>query len=360
VFRWLKRVATLVAVALVVSIVGITAFIGTRCYGSAPAASPAAPPPGVDGYHRSEAFTFLTLPEWFIVFSADEYASFVRRQSPSEFPFLRSAAQYWTYYGAVCDATHDSYAFETGYHVMLGVIGLSQTAEYALKALYEGSIGRLSSWLFTHDTAEDRFAASLAAEYGAFMHETPWYRFPFIARLRTLWAEVPLLGPHPGRKWERRVALTAELAFKGSYGWVMGLGSQAAYGAEDLTTYARVTGGSSAAVQAAGGRILSGGEGGAVVALPRYERFTPAALRLLDGGARFSDVAGNDEILVTVLAGAEVVFDSIPGASVVARKPLPTDTSRNRVALRVAVTELGDAVRRLTGLGASMEHLYDY
>ena len=35
------------------------------------------------------------------------------------------------------------------------------------------------------------------------------------------------------RKWERRFALTAEYGAKGGYGWLIGLGSQAAYGEEE-------------------------------------------------------------------------------------------------------------------------------
>ena len=35
---------------------------------------------------RPEDQTYLTLPEWYIVYSADEYAAFVRDQPPSRFP----------------------------------------------------------------------------------------------------------------------------------------------------------------------------------------------------------------------------------------------------------------------------------
>src|SRR6266849_5476745 len=52
----------------------------------AQAAAPGEPPPAA----RSEAQTFLTLPEWYIVYSADEYAAFLERQRPTDFPFFRS------------------------------------------------------------------------------------------------------------------------------------------------------------------------------------------------------------------------------------------------------------------------------
>ena len=102
--------------------------------------------------------------------------------------------QYWGAYGAACDATRGRYPFEMGYHVMLGVIGVSLTAEYGIKAIYENTVGRTTEWLFSTDTPEDVFAAGVAAEYGQFMHTTPWYQFPFADRLGTLLARRAVVG----------------------------------------------------------------------------------------------------------------------------------------------------------------------
>ena len=66
-------------------------FIGVKCYSSAPASRPPAvpPPDGIAGYARPEAFTYLTLPEWFIVYSTDEYARLHRDAAPERFPLPR-------------------------------------------------------------------------------------------------------------------------------------------------------------------------------------------------------------------------------------------------------------------------------
>ncbi len=254
--RALRRVVTIALVVAITVPVVIAAFVGTRCYGGQLYAGHAPGPPGLARYLRAEAFTFLTLPEWYIVFSTDEYAQFIRRSPPSAFPYLAAIGQYWGAYGAACDATRGRYPFEFGYHVMLGVIGVSLTAEYGVKAVYENTVGRLTEWLFSTDTPEDVFAAAVATEYGRFMHTTPWYQFPFADRLRDLWSDVPWWGPRAVRKWERRMALSLELGVKAGYGAVMGMGSQAAYGAEDLTTYGRILSVNQAAVRAAGGRIV--------------------------------------------------------------------------------------------------------
>jgi hypothetical protein len=67
------------------------------------------------------------------------------------------------------------------------VIGASFTIESAVKSVYENTIGRASAWMSSSETEEDRVASGVAAEYGASMHEGPWYRFPFAGRLARLW-----------------------------------------------------------------------------------------------------------------------------------------------------------------------------
>ena len=62
---------------------------------------------------------------------------------------------------------------------MLGVIGASFTIENSIRYVYEHTIGAATEWISSTDTAEDALARRTAREYGAFMHRTPWYEFPF-------------------------------------------------------------------------------------------------------------------------------------------------------------------------------------
>ncbi len=50
-------------------------------------------------YTRNEDQTFLTLPEWYIVFSSEEYANFLKYNLPSDFPYFSSIIQFWKIYG---------------------------------------------------------------------------------------------------------------------------------------------------------------------------------------------------------------------------------------------------------------------
>jgi hypothetical protein len=360
--RLVRRVVLLLVAWIGIVCIWSAGFIGVKCYSSAPSSRAAAvvPPANLPRYTRAEAFTYLALPEWFIVDSADEYASFIAARRPSGFPHVGSIRQYWSLYGTACAATRRTYPFERGYHIMLGVIGASFTVESSLRSVYEHTIGWLTERLSSTDTAEDEFARRTARDYGAFMHRTPWYEFPFASRLASLWRDVPLTGPHPLRKVERRMALSTEYAIKTAYGFVIRQASGAAYDAEDLRIYARVADATPAMLADPKVKIVQPlGPQRFVVSLPRYQDFTATALALTAKGVRFTDIAGNDVIVVTALArrGISTGFTAV---EVLATPPILTDPTMQRLVLRVKVEALREAVLQLTRAGAVVEHFNDY
>ncbi len=358
---WPRRLLRLVVLLLAALVLGPAAFIVTQCYGNGPGGP--APTAALSAYPdaaRDESFTFLTLPEWLIVYSTEEYARFIERAAPSQYPYFGAIGQYWGAYDAVCEITRREYPFQTGYQVMLGVIGASFTAENLAKGVYENTIGRLTEWVASRDTPEDAWAARTAREYGAFMHTVPWYQFPFAARLGALWRQTPLWGPHVLRKWERRLALSGEYGGKALYGWLMGLASQSAYGAEDLQVYALVDQApASIFAEPPIKKIAQLGPESHVVLLPRYEAFTQAALGLNEKGVRFVSVAGNDEMLLTAIAPRDMSRALGPGR-IVTSLPILIEPAKTRLALRVPLLALGEVIATLRARGATIEHLYDY
>jgi hypothetical protein len=346
-----------------IAFLGAALFIGSRCYSATSELQTKTNPAlvnGIAGYTRNEVSTFLTLPEWFIVYSTEEQARFVGTQAPSRFPYVRSIAQFWRYYGSVCTATRGVYPFNAGDHLMLAVIGTSFSVEYGLKGLYEGSIGRLIEWMDGYDTPEDAFAQRTAVEYGSFMHTVPWYEFPFFARLAALWRETPLWGGHQIRKWERRLALSGEYTVKGVYGWLIGRGSKATYGDEDQRVYARIeNAGDGVFGDQAIRKINSAGPRAFVISIPRYEAFTGHALTLVRQGVRFVDIAGNDDILISAIGRAEP-RRRVSAGSIVLDEPFLTDPGTARLAIKVPVHALHTVVAELERDGVKIEHLYDY
>jgi hypothetical protein len=362
--RLALRLAKAMIVVVALASVWSAGFIAAKCYSRGPSARTTGGPVERDmgaaaPVHREEASTYLTLPEWYIVYNTDEYARALATRPPSAFPYAGSIRQYWRYYGAACDATKGVYPFSGGNHLMLAVIGSSFSIEYALKGLYENTFGRLTEWIGGHDTPEDTFARTTAAEYGAFMHTVPWYEFQFAQKIRALWTTTPSRGPHMLRKWERRLALTAEYGAKAGYGWLIGLGSHATYGPEDLIVEALVeNAGPEVFADATVRRVRDSSNGRGVVAVPRYEAFTGRVLMMLQQGVRFVNIAGNDEILVTMLVPAG--WTAPDGRTVILDDRLLTEVTTRRIALKAPVAALHMLVPQLQASGARIEHLYDY
>jgi hypothetical protein len=98
------------------------------------------------GYRRPDSDTFLQHPEWYIVYSSEEYGRHLASHPPSTFPYGAAIGQYWRTYYEAWSATRHAFPTNWAYHVMLWVIGTSYSAELALKGTYENTLGRLSEW----------------------------------------------------------------------------------------------------------------------------------------------------------------------------------------------------------------------
>jgi hypothetical protein len=311
--------------------------------------------------HRRPADqTFLTYPEWFLVYSPREYAAHVRDGAPSEFPFLGHVGQLWDGYAAVTRAIPDESELNVGYHVMILVIATSTTVEYGIRAAYETVIGRLTeATRMGGPTDEERLGARVAQDYATFLDTRPWYQFDFLAALRDLWTDTSIVGPDPIRKLERRYALTSEYLAKAAYGWLIGLGTAAGYEPALETTAAVVRG--LPHVLPRGVEQLEVlevfGDGAVLITLPRYEPFGRHAAILAERGVTFEEIAGNrGAILVSLLAPAGWRTDH----DVLFRQPVLTDPDTERVMISLPVASLSEALLAIPPSGARLEHVYDF
>lgn len=323
------------------------------------------PPPALTApaeNRRNTEQTFLTYPEWFLVFSPAEYAAFVQSHTPDEFPFLGHTFQYWQGWAAVVKASRD-YPTNVGYQVMILVIGASASFEYGVRSVYETLVGRLAALTAFHGTsAEDALAAKIAQEYVDFIRVRPWYEFDYVDKLWRLWAQCPWWGDDMLRKWERRYALTTEYAGKAIYGWMTMKGTKAAYDAELQVTAAvvdRLPEGSRA--ELLGMQVLAEApDGAALVLLPRYQAFQEHAMALVRRGAKFQEIAGNRSlILVSVLVPDEWEPAGFASTRLFTQEVL-TQPGTKRVAMTVPVASLDAALRALDTPPLRIEHVYDY
>lgn len=312
---------------------------------------------------RAEEQSLLTFPEWYLVHSPAEYARIVETRPAHAFPFIEQTAQLWAGYREVTgEQIRGHYPLNPGYHLMILVIATSTTVEYALRSLYENTVGR-ASWLLGGNqlTDEDTYAAKAAQAYVDFIRQRPWYEFDFMARLKGLWTEVPLTGPGLVRKWERRYALTTEYACKALYGKLIEHATDAAYEDESMVTEVVVERLPRHWVAPPQVNVLERlPDGRARLSLPRYYNFRIAATALAEQGIPLTDIAGNTEgILVTVWAKTET---PIPEGHwrVLFEQALTQPAHTRRIALWMPVSELTPFLKNAPGMGLMTEHVYDY
>jgi hypothetical protein len=310
-------------------------------------------------HRRGEEQTYLTFPEWWIVYSSDNYAKYIKDNPPSGFPYFGEIGQFWGSYGEVIAlTTDDKYPFNTGYHVMILVIGTSLTVEYAVKAIYENTLGRLTEWTSSAPTEEDTYAAHIAADYVNFIRVDPWYLYDFGKALTGIWDKTGFSGPDKIRKIERKFALSFEYGFKAAYAWLIKLGTRASYDAPLPTTATLVSNAPATAI--AGLKSLHDDAEGKLLLLPRYQPFTTRAQSIAKAGGNFVEIAGNrGDILLTAIASSEAKYGFRQG-KLLFTQPILIDSSKQRFGIRVPVQELGDILRRLDSAGMTLEHIYDY
>ena len=345
------------------------AWVACRVWDNPPATEPASDDTTIQeavrdipDYYRPESKTYLTLPEWYIVYSTDEYAGFIADHSSSDFPYFKAVGQYWQSYVDVCHEIQGRYPFNGDSHFSLSFIGISFTAENMLKGAYEGTIGRITDWISSDTpTEEEIYAAQVAQEYGEFLHMTPWYFFPFRETLQGLWSETSLWGPDPMRKWERKLALTFEYGGKLLYGGFTNLGAQATYGGADVEKIYAVTEGAQPDMRTLDFEVVRDiDDQRQLVRITRFEYFSDIVPELIDRGVKWIEVAGNDEILVTLLGPQDANY-SFGQGQYIFDLPILTQPGRTRAAINVRLDDLPLFFEELqTRDELTFEHMYDY
>jgi hypothetical protein len=310
-------------------------------------------------YRRPEEATYLSYPEWYLVSNPQEYAQFLHHERPSGFPYARSICQFWNSYAQVYAIAQRHYPFNAGEHLMVAVIGTSSTIEWIIKGAYENTIGRLFELLADEQTSEEKYAAEVARDYGDFIPTQPWFDFPFGEKFKGLWTTADFFGSHFPRKCERKLFLSLEYGVKTLYAGVIRLASHSVYGVADTEVYALVTHLPAALTTPQVKLVRQVADGTAIISVPHYQGFTDTVPVLARDGVDLLEVAGNDEILMTIVAPAGWNYDLGAG------KPLFTMQLLNgsefkRVAIQAPIRSLGSMLREIDSKKLRVEHLFDY
>jgi len=313
-------------------------------------------------YRQDEGQSFLTMPEWFLVYSPDEYARYIEKYAPSGFPYFGSIRQFWEYYGNAINASK-KYPLNFGNHVMVSVIGVSFTIEHFIKGIYENTIGRLTELTVSGDskTDEDDYAVEMAKDYVKFIRVYPWYEYDFWRKCKGVWSDTPTTGNNMLRKYERKFALSLEYFIKTLYGGLIKFATKSAYDDAEEQMIAVVRNIPDSDILLRDGiTIMRRFENNyAVISMPRHEKFLQASNDLLASGATFVEIAGNKKILATVLAHRNWFPEDAIGKELY-EKPILTENHIKRVGIEMNVQELHKSIRNLQANKLTLEHLYHY
>ncbi|MFA6114357.1 MAG: hypothetical protein WC729_10190 [Sphingomonas sp.] len=306
---------------------------------------------------RPEARTFLTYPEWHIVYSAESYGRHLTAaQRPSGYAFGGDIGGFWSSYCALNRATAGGDAGDA--KMMIYTIGISYSVEMLVKAAYERLIGRFFEWTGGWQSADDRYAAAVQREYGQFMHETPWYMFPFGKAFSGEWRTAD--SKNRLRHVERRFALSAEYGVKAGYAKLIGSAAGATMdpAAPKLWFVAK---GSPAVIQAIDPRLKPTRTAGGltVVEAPRYAQFTDLLGKLAASPVEIVEISGNDDILVTTLA-PDAAAPRAEDGTVLISQSLADRPGWRRYGISTKVPKLLALLRAVKARGGAVEHIYDY
>ena len=244
---------------------------------------------------------------------------------------------------------------------MLQVIGISTTAEYLLKGLYENTIGRFTRWTASADTPEDRIIQQAHRAYGELIYTDPWYKFPFVHWVKKIWLEPSFFGENFIRKLERKLSFTLEFSFKSLYAKLIGFGAQTAYEQSDglVTMLVDINPRALTKIDPRIKILKDFGNHTLVITLPRWGGFTEIMPKLADAGVRFVEISGNDNILVSTNAG-ENIEASFKNARYLFSSMVVSPKNMKRHVYSVKMSKLGTFLSSLKQRGMRLEHVFDY
>ena len=217
-------------------------------------------------------------------------------------------------------------------------------------------MGRATAWLRgPRKTPQDKVVATMAVDYAAFLRQTPWYEYPFTRKVTRALGGA---GRAVVRGWERRLGIGLEFQAKAAYAKVIarrggrnGAGA-AGHPQRRVRTRSRLRLRRMPDVKVVGER-----ENGIEIETPRYDLFTRILVDIARQGGTILEIAGNDEIMVSVTVPDGVSCRSSMG-------PHPAHEADGipgeRLLVNVRMPELAVFLNAHPLGEPGLEHIFDY
>jgi hypothetical protein len=306
-------------------------------------------------FQRREANTYLTYPEWHIVFAYDGLAQALKTGDEHAFDYLGSISSFWSSACALTRVASQHGGADWDTRSMIHTIGVSFTAEMLVKAAYEETVGRATAWgRGPRKSPQDVVIAGVAADYAAFLRQTPWYQYPFNRKAHELWA-APV--EQSVRGWERRLGIGLEFEVKRVYAKV--IARAAATAPAQLVIRSIVSGiDATALARMPDVKVIGRRKDGVEIETPRYDLFTRILADIARQGGAIREIAGNDEVMVslTVRDGAPARVEHGTVILRMKRDGVPGE----RLLVNVRMPELAAFLNTYPLGDPGLEHVFDY
>jgi hypothetical protein len=347
----------LTALASAVLLVGPILGTEVLCHGNAD--GPAYQPLITDkARQRPAANSYMTYPEWHIVYAYEGLAKTLDSSDEYQFGYLQSVLGFWRAECRILQAADAHGGADFATRSTSYVIGPSFGLELLFKALYENTLGAIFAILRGPEkTPQDIVARDMAHDYAKFLQQSPWYNYDFRKAITSLW-QAPL--KQPVRGWERRLALTGE--WKAKIVYAQGIKSLvgATTGDADLTIYSVVKGLSKSQLSETQDVSVKEELGpGFLIETPRYVAFNTVLIEIAKRGGEIVEIAGNDNIMITTLRNRDVMFDYGENANVLTTLERQ-GFGEERDLVEVKLAGLSKLIRQLQNAPVRLEHIYDY
>jgi FAD/FMN-containing dehydrogenase len=314
----------------------------------------------IKGYYRDEAQSFLTVPEWYLVFNPKEYADYLEAgNNPSNFPFYASMNEYWSLYDRSMKLVSAAYPENAEYNTMLQVIGISITMEYTAKMLYENTVGKIFSW-FSNGTPSDDEKIIIQAQraYSDFIYDVAWYEFKFMPWVKKVWSTSNTAESNWLRKIERKLFFTVEFTFKAGYAKLIGWGAKASYEAPVTEIYLLIT--TTDSLETSPDLKIIHEEGNnKIISITRWGMFTKKIMEIADKNINVVEIGGNDEILISALM-SENQQNAFSNNRLLYKSKVVTEPGLTRRLYLLPVNRLFPFVKEAKLKGIKIEHIFDY
>jgi hypothetical protein len=354
-FKWLKR-ALIGLVLLVVLLLLPVGYIETFCRAD-PDQSDYQSIMKDPEYYRAEANSYLTYPEWHIVFAYEGLAKVLKTGDEYELDYFASISSFWQSFCALNTVAGKHGGADFATRATIHTIGVSFTLEMAAKALYEETIGWFAALLRgDKKTFQDIYASQMADDYAQFLLQRPWYQYDFDSAVTELWQQ-PVINVVRG--WERRLALGGEWKAKAAYARVIGQ-AVAAAGQAKLTIRSVVSGvAPTDLVDIEGIKIVNDDGQQLIIETPRYRKFTRIVEAIIARNGQIVEVAGNDDVMLSATKAAGTPSLALDNGNIISR--ITRDGyGGSRILVDAKIQNLSLLLSELKTNGYSLEHIYDY